>query len=136
MLRSILFIAAGAAGAVYFFDPDQGEKRRKNFAKQLRSAAKTTSELVEEYSERWGPRANELSRVLGERALQYGGEAKDVAVDYLKNGTNTKWSPSARVAGALGGALAFYSAGKRGPISAIVRTLSLGLFTRALMAAR
>jgi hypothetical protein len=146
MFRSLILVGLGTAGAVYFLDAKKGPKRRKNFQKQFRQTRKRTQELLDgysqklrvyaqDYSEKLNEQANTFSKVLNERVNEYGKEAKTVANDLAKNG-HRRWTPSARTVGALGSALAFYGAGRSGATGMILRTLSLGLFTRALIASR
>lgn len=140
-MRTLLLLGlgtAGAAGAIYFLDQKRGPKRRKQFMKQFHHTMDTAEDVMHEYSKRLGPKAQEFSRLVGERASQYGeraahygNEAKTRAADYWKNGNG--WTPSARLVGAMGSALAFYGAGRKGMTGTILRTISLGLFTRALM---
>ena len=135
MVRGLILLGLGAAGAVYLFDPDKGPKRRKQLRKQWNNTVKMTSEWWDEHGQQIGDRAKELSHTFGSQALHYGNEAKTAATEFVQNGSRG-WSPSARAIGALGSALAFYSAGRKGTAGALLRTLSLGMFTRALMASR
>src|SRR5262249_28002185 len=135
MVRGLILFGLGAAGAIYFFDPDKGPKRRKQLKKQWNDTVKLTSKWWDEHGEQIGLKAREISQSLGSQAVYYGNNAKTAAVKLAQNG-NHRWSPSARTIGALGSALAFYSAGRRGTTGALLRTLSLGMFTRALMASR
>ncbi len=134
MVRGLLLIGAGTAGAFYFLDAKKGEKRRKKLEKQIREAYKAGSNVFQDYSKKYKEQATRLSQTLNESAVQYGREAKQLAGETMKNGTG--WSPSARFVGALGSALAFYGVGRRGPAGTLLRTLSLGLFTKALIASR
>lgn len=134
MFRGLLLLGVGTAGAYYFLDAKKGEKRRKRLEKQIREAIKVGGSAVQDYSRKYKDDAARLSRSVNQSAVQYSQEAKTLASDVVKNGTG--WSPSARLVGALGSALAFYSAGRRGPAGTLLRTLSLGLFTRALISSR
>lgn len=136
-MRNLFLIGLGTAGAVgafYFLDAKNGAKRRKQFKKQFKEVTDKAGTMMEDYSHRMAPRAQEISRVVGERAVHYGHEAKILADGFFKNGSH--WTPSARLVGAMGSALAFYGAGRTGASGTILRTLSLGLFTRALMSSR
>jgi gas vesicle protein len=135
MIRGLIVVGLGAAAAVYFLDEKQGKKRRKVATKKIRQAVSSAGELFSNYSEDFGERASELSQDLIPRAKEYAGQAKVLASDFMKNG-NSRFSPSARLVGALGSALAFYGVGRRGMSGALLRTLSLGMFTKALIAAR
>jgi len=135
MVRGLILFGLGAAGAFYFFDPDKGPKRRKQLRKQCNDTMKAATDWWDEYGDQIGQRAKDFSQTVGNQALHYGNEARTAATEFVqKNGNG--WAPSARAIGALGSALAFYSAGRRGTTGALLRTLSLGMFTRALMASR
>lgn len=101
---------SAAAGAAYFFDGQKGGKRRRSVRKQLEQAADITNGVVRDCSRK----------------------ASTIASNFRKNGT-AGWIPSPRLAGALGSMLTVYSSGRRGPVGTLLRILSLGLFTRALM---
>jgi hypothetical protein len=135
MIRGLILVGAGTAAAIYFLDQKQGKKRRKVAAKKIRQTVSSAGELFNNYSGDLGERASGLSQELIPRAKEYAGQAKGLAADFVKNG-NSRFSPSARLVGALGSALAFYGVGRRGMSGALLRTLSLGLFTKALMASR
>ncbi|HSP07282.1 MAG TPA: hypothetical protein VLR94_08900, partial [Acidobacteriota bacterium] len=79
--------------------------------------------------------AAEYTRTFGKSAEDYAKDAGERAVDYAKQG-QVRWAPSARFVGAVGSALAFYGAGRRGLFGIFLRTLSLGMFLRALLASR
>jgi gas vesicle protein len=91
-------------------------------------------------------RAGAWSRVMGKNAQEYAKHAGKSAADYAREGGKlaggavlegqSGFKPSARMIGAVGSALAFYGAGRRGLFGMVLRTLSLGLFLRALFAAR
>jgi gas vesicle protein len=135
MIRGLLVVGLGAAAAVYFLDENKGRKRRKEANKKVRQAVSSAGDLFNEYSAQFNDRAAEWSEGLPDRAKQYAGQVKELASGFVKNG-NGRWSPSARLVGALGSALAFYGVGRRGLSGAVLRTLSLGMFTRALIASR
>jgi len=135
MVRGLVFVGLGAAAAVYFLDEKQGKKRRNRARKKIRQVVNSAGEVIGEYSREIGERAGEWSQDFPDRAREYAEEAKELASDFVKNG-NSRWAPSARLVGAVGSALAFYGAGRRGVTGALLRTLSLGLFTKALIASR
>ena len=149
----LLTVLGVGAAAVYLTDEKKGKKRRAQLRKQVDRYATVAGEWFDEYTERApeisrdlgskaqeylkvaGTKAGEFSREYGPRAQEYAKIAGSRAGEYLKNG-NSGWRPSARVAGALASALAFYGAGRPGIYGTMLRTLSLGMFTRALMASK
>lgn len=135
MLKGLLFVGVGAAAAVYFLDEKNGKKRRNRASKKIRQVVNSAGEVIQEYSRELGEKAGEWSQDFPDRARGYAEEAKVLASDFIKNGSS-RWVPSARFIGAVGSALAFYGAGRRGVTGALLRTLSLGLFTKALISSR
>jgi gas vesicle protein len=158
-MRALSFVTLVGigAGAIYLLDPKKGEKRRAHLRKQIDRAVDNASDYWDEYSPELKRRAGEFSREFGKRAGSFSrdfseragvltrewgekaGEAsKDYAgkaADYAANG-RFRWSPSARMATAVGSALAVYGAGRGGFFGTVLRTLSLGMFLRALLASR
>jgi hypothetical protein len=139
MIKGIVLLGLGIAGAAYFLDEKKGRKRRARFKKNMDGWLSSAGDAVEEYSQQFGERAQQLgeratvlTRELNKRAQEYSGDLKEKAAEIGSNG----WAPSARFVGALGSALAFYAAGRQGVTGALLRTLSLGMFTRALIASR
>jgi hypothetical protein len=148
-----LTILGVGAAAVYLSDEKYGKKRRAKLRKQIDRYTTRAGEWIDDYVERapeisrdLGGRAQEYLKVAGEKAGEYSREygpraqefarvAGSRAGDYLKNG-HSGWRPSARFVGALGSAIAFYGAGRPGIYGTLLRTLSLGIFTRALMTSR
>jgi len=148
MSKGLFLVSALGLGAaaVYLFDEKQGKKRRKRLQSQVSEAACVASDLAgdcyrafgkraEKLSREYGPVLQDYSRKFGARAQEYGKELGTRANEIAVNG-NSHWAPSARMAGALASALAFYGAGRRGIGGTLLRTLSLGMFTKALMASR
>ena len=118
----------------------------KEVRERVPELSRQVGSLAQDYWKVAGKHAGEFSRNLsenaGEYARQFGKQAEDVAkdageraVDYAKNG-QVRWAPSARFVGAVGSALAFYGAGRPGLYGMLLRTLSLGMFLRALLASR
>lgn len=120
------------------------------YSREVRERAPELSRAIgsraQDYLNIAGKRASEFTRSFGEGAAQYARgmsknagvvakEAGERAVDYAKNG-QVRWAPSSRMVGAIASALAFYGAGRKGMFGMLLRTLSLGLFLRALLAAR
>ena len=120
--------------------------RAPELKRQLGSRAQELGKHAQEYLLGARERANAWSKVMGKNAQEYAKTAGKSAVDYARVGGKRagevvlegqpRYAPSARMIGAIGSALAFYSAGRPGIFGTVLRTLSLGLFLRALFAAR
>jgi len=108
--KGLFLLGVGTAAATYFFGGRKGKERRRNLRKQLEQASHMTNRVVDDCSRR----------------------ARTITSSLMKNGAS-EWYPSPRFAGALGSVLTVYGAGRRGPVGAILRILSLGLFARSLM---
>jgi hypothetical protein len=141
MKTKLLLLGLGIAG-VYFLDTKKGKKRRATFSKNVRKAVNQAEDYCSDLADRSKPLLKDLSerglpylQTLGRQSQKYATEAGQSVVNYTCNG-GSHWQPSARVTGATAGALALYSAGRRGLLGAVLRTLSLGFFTRALLASR
>jgi hypothetical protein len=134
MIKGLIIVGLGVASAAYFLDEKKGKKRRARFKENFNDLMSTTGDAVEDYSHRIGERAGEWGKVVAKRAQAYSGDLKEKASDVTSNVTSNGWSPSSRFVGAVGSAVAFYAAGRGGFLGSVLRTLSLGLFTRALMA--
>ena len=141
MKTTLLLLGLGAAG-VYFLDTKKGKKRRASFSKNFQKAvgqaegycadlAHRSKPLLKDLTERGKPYLETLSR----QGQKYASEAGQSVLNYTRNG-GPHWQPSARLTGATAGALALYGAGRRGVLGAVLRTLSLGFFTRALLASK
>ena len=141
MKTTLLLLGAGAAG-FYFLDAKKGQKRRAHFNKSFKNALKQAEGYCNDLAERSKPLLDELGKhgkpllnTLGSESQKYANLVGNSVYDYAKNG-RTGWNPSARLTGATAGALALYGAGRPGILGAVLRTLSLGFFTRALLASR
>jgi gas vesicle protein len=121
-------------------------ERYPEVSRQFGARAQSFGKSAQEYLRGAGERASEWSKAASKEAPNYARQAGKVTADYavvagkrageyVKDGTG-RWSPSARMIGAIGSALAFYGAGRPGLFGMVLRTLSLGLFTRALLASR
>jgi hypothetical protein len=120
--------------------------RAPDIKRQLGTRAQELGKHAQEYLLGARERAGAWSRVMGKNAQEYAKTAGQSAVDYARIGGKRagevvmegqpRFAPSARMIGAIGSALAFYSAGRPGVFGTILRTLSLGLFLRALFASR
>lgn len=158
-MKAITFIAlAGAgAGAIYFLDQKHGRKRRAKVRKQIERSLDLAQDYWDEYSPELRKRAGEFSHEVGKRAeelygdfskkagvytREWGEKAGELSKDYAERATDYAvndhfdWSPSARLATAVGSALAVYSAGRGGFLGTLLRTISLGMFVRALISSR
>jgi gas vesicle protein len=125
---------------------DVVRERAPEFSRAVGARAQSFGKTAQEYLRNAGERASEWSKAASKEAPNYARQAGKVTADYavvagkrageyVKDGTG-RWSPSARMIGAVGSALAFYGAGRPGLFGMVLRTLSLGLFTRALLASR
>jgi len=121
-------------------------ERYPEVSRRVGARAQSFGKSAQEYFRGAGERASEWSNAAWKEAPNYARQAGKVTADYavvagkrageyVKEGTG-RWSPSARMIGAIGSALAFYGAGRPGLFGMVLRTLSLGLFTRALLASR
>jgi hypothetical protein len=150
----LLALGAGTAAAIYFYDEKKGKKRRARFRRNVEEGWKRADEYTKEWRKQapklarqygtvagevlrnTGKRAGELSRDYGSRAGVYlkdaGSKAHELA--HARNGHNALGS--ARFLGAMASTIAIYGTARRGFLGTFLRTLSLGLFTKALMAAR
>lgn len=158
-MKAITFIAlAGAgAGAIYFLDQKQGKKRRAKVRKQLERSLDMAQDYWDEYSPELRKQARNFSSEVGKRAEELYGDfskragvytrdigekAGELSKDYAEKATDYaindhfNWTPSARLATAVGSALAVYSAGRGGFLGTLLRTISLGMFVRALISSR
>jgi gas vesicle protein len=135
-MKNALFITSGlvVAGftAAYLLDQKKGPKRRKLLKKRANQLLRDASERVQEYSQELKPYWEKYSKQLSNEAAHLSEEGAKQVENLNHNG----WKPSARMLGATGGALAFYGVGREGFLGSILRTVSLALFTRALLASR
>ncbi len=141
MKTTLVLLGAGAAG-YYFLDSKKGKKRRTQFTKKLKNIFEQAESYCGNLAERSKPLISEIGKqskpilhTLSNESQKYANLVGNSVYDYAKNG-RTEWNPSARLTGATAGALALYGAGRPGIVGAILRTLSLGFFTRALLASR
>jgi gas vesicle protein len=124
-------VAAGVAAA-YLLDEKKGQKRRKVLRKRANQALEDAREAFHGYSKQLEPHIKKYSEQVKERAEEFSDQGRQKVEEIGHNG----WSPSARALGATASALAFYGAGRSGPIGSMMRTVALGLFTKALLASR
>jgi len=132
VLGKSLFLAAGlglgAAAYTYYSDESYGKKRRIQTRKQFDKALKMANETVNDLSRQIGKQTADFSKDLRSQVSK---QSNKVA-EYQKNG----WKPSSRLLGALASAFAFYGASRSGLLGIACRTVSLSMFTRALLAPR
>jgi hypothetical protein len=141
-MKTLLFLMGAGAAGMYFLDPKKGKKRRTMFSKKAKTFLNQAGEYCTDLAERGRPMMEEIGKqakpvlhTLGAEGQRYANVVGHSVTDYAKNG-RTGWNPSARLTGATAGALALYGAGRSGFVGALLRTLSLGFFTRALLASR
>jgi hypothetical protein len=121
-------LGLGTAAYSYFSDENNGKKRRIQTRKKIDKALKMANETVNDLSRQFTKQTSDLSKDLREQVTK---QSNKVA-EYQKKG----WKPSSRLLGALASAFAFYGASRSGLLGIACRTVSLSMFTRALLAPR
>ena len=141
-MKTTLFLVGLGAAGVYFLDAKKGKKRRSLFTKNVKNTVEQVGSYCSDLADRSKPLISEINKQtkpfvesFGQQSQKYATQVGHSVYDYAKNG-HTGWNPSARLTGATAGALALYGAGRPGFVGALLRTLSLGFFTRALLASR
>lgn len=134
ILKGLFWIGLGTAG-VYFLDPGEGRNRRRRAGEQVRQVFERTRGLGVEYSRDFRNKTNGLLDSLKTRGADATRGAGSVATDLVRSGASHLSAPG-QLMGALGGAFAIYGAGRRGTAGTLLRTISLGLFTQALLRKR
>ncbi|MCI0413339.1 hypothetical protein L0222_11140 [bacterium] len=125
-------VVAGGLCAALLLDEKRGPKRRKLLKKKA-------NELWNEASGAWNDYSRELKPHLQKYSRELSAGAKRVtegSLQRIEETTQNGWSPSARMLGATASAIAFYGAGRSGLVGILLRTISLGLLARALVASR
>jgi hypothetical protein len=139
-LMLIAGLGIGAAAFTYFNDKKYGKKRRIQARKNLDKTLRTTQESIGEFSKQFLNHTGEFSKQFlnhtKEATRDFRNKAEVQAADLAKNVKQNGWKPSSRMLGALGSALAFYGASRQGLLGLACRTLSLTMFTRALISPR
>lgn len=132
MKHGLVVAGALAVGisAAYLLDEKQGPKRRKSIKKKADRVLKEAAQKWNDYSHELKPYWEKYSKEFGHSAENFAKEGLHRVDEATQNG----WAPSARMLGAAASAMAFYGAGRKGMIGVLLRTVSLGLFTRALLA--
>jgi hypothetical protein len=142
--KGILLIAGlglGTAAVTYFTDSKYGKKRRIQAKKDLNKAWKSTQQSLNEYSKQLNDYSKQFVDQGGEVARGFKSNVQQQAAGIAKNVKNNMknhngWKPTSRMLGALGSGLAFYGASRQGLLGLACRTLSLTMFTRALLTPR
>ncbi|MCI0411761.1 YtxH domain-containing protein [bacterium] len=139
-MKTTLFLVGLGAAGVYFLDSKKGKKRRALFTKNFKNVFDQAGDYCSDLADRSKPLISEIRKQskpfadsFSQQSQKYASQLGHSVYDYAKNG-HTGWNPSARLTGATAGALALYGAGRPGFVGALLRTLSLGFFTRALLA--
>ena len=134
MKHGLLLAGAIATGisAAYLLDVKRGPKRRKLLKKKADRVWREASQKLNDYSHELKPYWDKYSKEL----IQDAGNVAEEGVQHLEKATQNGWAPSARMIGATASAMAFYGAGRKGVIGTMLRVVSLGLFTRALLASK
>jgi hypothetical protein len=116
-IRAFLTGAIVGGGAMYFFDPQIGKRRRALLEDQLR---RTSRETVEGLDAAWCDLSNRVQGTLAEPGVH----------------AFTKWTPGTRLlAGAVGGLLMANCLARRNLSSMLWGTIGFGLASRALSCA-
>lgn len=142
MMKTQLFLLGLGVAGIYFLDTKRGKKRRATFSKNFRKAVSQAEDYCADLAERSKPLLKDFSEkskpyleTIGRQSQKYASQAGESLVNYTRNG-GSHWHPSARMTGATAGALALYGAGRPGFLGSLLRTLSLGFFTKALLASK
>lgn len=125
-------MVAGGVCAVLLLDEKQGPKRRKILKKRANEIWNEASNAWNDYSRELKPHLDKYSHELSEGAKR----VTEGTLHRIEETTQNGWSPSARMLGATASAIAFYGAGRSGLVGILLRTISLGLLARALVASR
>ena len=145
MTNGLLLTGVVAAGitAAYLMDEKRGPKRRKLLKKKADRVFREAAGRFNDASRELKPYLDRYSRELKPYWDRYSSEVthgaeelKAGSIRTVEKAAQNGWSPSARMLGATASAMAFYGAGRKGPVGQALRLLSLGLFVRALFAAR
>ena len=134
MKNALLLAGTVAAGvcAAYLFDEKRGPKRRKLLKKKTDRTLKEAVHMLNDYSQQLKPYWDRYSKEFAQGAQTVATKSVDRVEEVTSNG----WRPSGRMLGATASAMAFYGAGRKGFLGFMLRIVSLGLFTRALLASK
>lgn len=115
---------------------------RKRAGQLSHEVGKRAGQFSQEFGKRAGELYGDFSKKAGVYTRDWGEKAGELSKDYADRATDYaindhfNWTPSARLATAVGSALAVYSAGRGGFLGTLLRTISLGMFVRALISSR
>jgi len=125
--RAFLTGTAIGAGAMYYFDPRMGNRRRAAFEDQLRRISRQASCGCDAGMRDLGNRAQGVLHKFGQ-LIQHG----EWPVRQRRR-ERTGWTPAARlIAATCGGALMANCLAKRSPSAILLGTLGFGLFVRSM----
>jgi len=125
-------VVAGGLCAALLLDEKRGPKRRKILKKKANEIWDEATNAWHDYSRELKPHVEKYSKELSEGAKR----VTEGTLQRIEETTQNGWSPSARMLGATASAIAFYGAGRGGLVGVLLRTISLGLLARALVASR
>jgi gas vesicle protein len=125
-------LVAGGLCAALLLDEKRGPKRRKLLKKRANQIWDEAAHKWSDYSRELKPHLEKYSKDLSEGAKR----VSEGTLQRIEETTQNGWSPSARMLGATASAIAFYGAGRGGLIGILLRTISLGLLARALVASK
>ena len=130
---------AGGVCAALLLDEKRGPKRRKILKKRANEIWNEASHAWNDYSRELKPQIEKLKPHIDKYSHELAEGAKRVTegtLHRIEETAHNGWSPSARMLGATASAIAFYGAGRGGVVGTLLRTISLGLLARALVASR
>jgi uncharacterized membrane protein len=138
--RAFLTGAIVGAGAMYFFDPRTGSRRRIAIEDRLRRVSRRAAEGIDAGLRDLENRGQGLMHGVGslfESPGEWTSRPQDGSRQRSSSGPTLKWSPGPRlVAATIGTALMANCMAKRTPSAVILGTLGFGLFNRALTGPR
>lgn len=130
-------LGLGTAAVSYFADEKYGKRRRIHTRKKVDQVMKTANHKLDEFSRQFANHSRQFANQTGEISRDLKNQVGKQATDFAKNVQKpNRWKPSSRMLGALGSGLAFYGASRQGLLGLACRTMSLTMFTRALLSPR
>jgi uncharacterized membrane protein len=138
--RAFITGAIMGAGAMYFFDPRMGSRRRIAIEDRLRRISRQAAEGIDAGLRDLENRGQGLMHGVGsifEAPSEWSDRRQDGSRQRSSAGPSLKWSPGPRlVAATIGTALMANCMARRTPSAVILGTLGFGIFNRALTGAR
>jgi uncharacterized membrane protein len=138
--RAFVTGAIMGAGAMYFFDPRMGSRRRIAIEDRMRRISRRAAEGIDAGLRDLENRGQGLKHGVGslfESPRQWTGGREDNLQQRSSSGPSLKWSPGPRlIAASIGTALMANCMARRTPAAVILGTLGFGLFNRALTGPR